>query len=194
LQESPTTERSRFHPAAQLVFHGLRLYRPGDSPRLIHWRTSARLGEPMVREFEDPPENDLTLVVEARRPDHDPQAEAAFERLISLAATICWEWCRQRGDPFLLIVAGATARAVAGLTGPTLARQLLECLAVEPGSASPDTAAATRVLQEQTLPAGPVLVISPVGGTLADSLRPSVRRTVIGLECGAEQEGSLFQL
>ena len=29
---------------------GLRPFRDGDSPRAIHWRTSARLGEPIVRE------------------------------------------------------------------------------------------------------------------------------------------------
>jgi uncharacterized protein (DUF58 family) len=52
------------HPAAQGEFHGLRDYRAGDSPRWIHWRTSARRGAPMVREFEDYPEENLILIVE----------------------------------------------------------------------------------------------------------------------------------
>ena len=43
--------KPRPHPAAQAEFHGLRCYRSSDSPRLIHWRTSARRGELMVREF-----------------------------------------------------------------------------------------------------------------------------------------------
>jgi uncharacterized protein (DUF58 family) len=33
-------------------FYGLRDYRAGDSPRWIHWRTSARRGELAVRQFE----------------------------------------------------------------------------------------------------------------------------------------------
>ncbi len=33
-------------------YRGLRGYRPGDDPRDIHWRTSARLDTPVVREYE----------------------------------------------------------------------------------------------------------------------------------------------
>ncbi len=32
--------------------HGLRPFRAGDSPRWIHWRTTARIGAPMVRELD----------------------------------------------------------------------------------------------------------------------------------------------
>src|SRR5262249_49364986 len=56
--------RPRRHPTAQAEFHGLRAFRSGDSPRWIHWRTSARCGELMVREFEDVPPDHLVLVVE----------------------------------------------------------------------------------------------------------------------------------
>jgi len=34
-------------------FLGLRDYRPGDSPKQIHWRSWARMGRPIVRENED---------------------------------------------------------------------------------------------------------------------------------------------
>ncbi len=33
-------------------FYGLRSYRPGDSPRWIHWRTTARRSELVVKQFE----------------------------------------------------------------------------------------------------------------------------------------------
>ena len=52
----------RRHPAAQDQFHGLRPFRSGDNPRSVHWRTSARRGEWMVREFEDLPGDNLVLV------------------------------------------------------------------------------------------------------------------------------------
>lgn len=49
-------------------FYGVRDFRPGDSPRWIHWRTTARMGIPMVREFEDTPLDHLVVIVEAWLP------------------------------------------------------------------------------------------------------------------------------
>ena len=47
------------------VFFGLREYRHGDSPKHIHWRTTARLGEPAVRQFEQQRRFDVCLLVDA---------------------------------------------------------------------------------------------------------------------------------
>jgi uncharacterized protein (DUF58 family) len=105
------------HEAAQADFHGLRPFRPGDSPRWIHWRTSARRGELMVREFEDVPGDDIVLVL---APGVD------LEPAIAAAATIVWEWCRRRGDRLVLLLG---AEAHDGLSGPEHARRLLERLA-----------------------------------------------------------------
>jgi uncharacterized protein (DUF58 family) len=57
------------HRAAQAEIHGLRPFRPGDSPRWIHWRTSARRNELMVREFEDVPGENLLLVFDPTPPE-----------------------------------------------------------------------------------------------------------------------------
>ena len=65
---SPSVGRARAnprrHPAAQSDFHGLRSFRSGDSPHWIHWRTSARLGELMVREFEETPDDNLVIILD----------------------------------------------------------------------------------------------------------------------------------
>ncbi|MEM6365356.1 MAG: DUF58 domain-containing protein [Planctomycetota bacterium] len=47
------------------VFFGLREYRRGDSRKHIHWRTTARLGQPAVRQFEQQRRFDLVLLVDA---------------------------------------------------------------------------------------------------------------------------------
>jgi uncharacterized protein (DUF58 family) len=114
----------RRHDTARTDFHGLRPFRPGDSPRWIHWRTSARRGELMVREYEDVPGNDLYLVV-------DPQAEGKeLEDVISLAATIIQEWSHAGGDGERLLLKLGDAPTIDGLSGPTHGRLLLEKLAL----------------------------------------------------------------
>src|SRR5262249_19367903 len=44
--------------------HGLRPFRPGDNPRWIHWRTTARRNMKMVREFEEMSGMNLIVVVD----------------------------------------------------------------------------------------------------------------------------------
>jgi len=46
-------ENNRYYQrASQGLTRNLRQYRQGDSTRLIHWKTSARLGELQIRELE----------------------------------------------------------------------------------------------------------------------------------------------
>lgn len=59
-------------------FYGIRSYRPGDSARWIHWRTTARVGTPMVREFEEPPQDHITVVLDASLPDTEQNLQAGW--------------------------------------------------------------------------------------------------------------------
>ncbi len=71
-------------------FHKLREYRPGDDPRAIHWKTSARRDELMIREFRESRDRALTVLVDAwapARPSGDDRERV--ECAISFAATIC---------------------------------------------------------------------------------------------------------
>jgi uncharacterized protein (DUF58 family) len=54
-------ERRRRGQGAGL--HNIRPYRPGDDPRLLHWKTSARAGELLLKELEDEDRPRLRLVV-----------------------------------------------------------------------------------------------------------------------------------
>jgi len=46
------TRRQTHTARGQEEFRGLREYRQGDNPRWIHWKTSAKLGAPLVKEYE----------------------------------------------------------------------------------------------------------------------------------------------
>lgn len=77
-----TRARSR-RTAAPADFYGIRSYRPGDSARWIHWRTTARVGSPMVREFEEPPEQHLTIILEAWLPDAEATLRKTWNDLVA---------------------------------------------------------------------------------------------------------------
>jgi uncharacterized protein (DUF58 family) len=175
-------QKPRPDPAAQAEFHGLRSYRSGDSPRLIHWRTSARRGELMVREFEDEPSDNLLVIVDPTLPaeaEHgDVSMHDQFEEMVSLVASICWEWCRRRDDRLVLATATAEPVMLDGLTGPAHARQILECLALLEGGARPAHAAVIKHLQARCLPTGSIVVVALGNSTLTDPLRRSLHRRV----------------
>ena len=44
--------RSLPRPGDSMDFYGCRLYRPGDSPRKIHWRATARYRIPVIKEYQ----------------------------------------------------------------------------------------------------------------------------------------------
>jgi uncharacterized protein (DUF58 family) len=177
--------RARRRLAQEVEFHGLRQFRAGDSPRWIHWRTSARSGELMVREFDQGTHHDLVLIVE-------PYAAAgasnsSLEAALSLAATLCWAWAREEGDRVVLAVAGAEPVTVPGRDGPGAVIELLECLARAEGTPTPDFAALAKRMAALALPQGPALLVSsrPGGGRSAEELSRRLERPVALIDAAA---------
>jgi uncharacterized protein (DUF58 family) len=69
-------------------FYGIREYRPGDNVRAIHWRSTARTGEVMIREMcaNAPPQ--LIVVLNLRSWREVSGGREAAERAIELAAAL----------------------------------------------------------------------------------------------------------
>ena len=67
----------------------IREYRRGDDLRRVHWRSSARTGELMVRREEQPWQSRATVFVDNRRRAHEGEgASSSFERAVSVAASV----------------------------------------------------------------------------------------------------------
>jgi uncharacterized protein (DUF58 family) len=79
-------------------FHGLREWREGESQRLVHWKLSARRGRLVVRELEgeDRPPVRLVLSGFVTPPYDRRRADPAFERAVSLTATLVEDLLRNR--------------------------------------------------------------------------------------------------
>ncbi len=140
--------------------HGLRPFRPGDNPRWIHWRTSARRNLKMVREFEEASGMNLVVVLDLRA-DTTLRRDPVLEEAISLTATICREWCRHHEDYLMLAVAGATPIVHGGHTSHDLSLEMLQSLAVVEGQREVSANALREKLADSLIPAAPVLLIAP---------------------------------
>ena len=66
---------------------GSRPYFPGDPRRHIHWRNTARMGRPMVREFEDPKDHTLHLLFDATQSWGEGR-ESSLEYSIKFVASV----------------------------------------------------------------------------------------------------------
>ncbi|HUP88659.1 MAG TPA: DUF58 domain-containing protein [Longimicrobiales bacterium] len=66
-------------------FRSLRPYQSGDDPRDVHWRTSARYTEPVVREYDRDAAETLWLALDLRTNDN-AAGEVLIENAASLAA------------------------------------------------------------------------------------------------------------
>lgn len=71
---------------SDLAFHALREYVPGDDLRHVHWRSSARAGQLLVRQYHDSRRTSALLLVDTRRDAYaDPDD---FELALSIAASV----------------------------------------------------------------------------------------------------------
>lgn len=90
------------HGGTDLV--GLREYLPGDDLRRLHWATSARRGQLMVREDADPSQPLLTVLLDDRAESY---GEGGLDEAVDLAASLLDTAAVGRSPARLVTVSGA---------------------------------------------------------------------------------------
>ena len=103
---------------SDISFHALRDYVSGDDRRHIHWKTTARTGQLMVRQFEETRRSHLLVALSTRLDDYATEDE--FETAISIAGSL---GVQTLVDGQTLSVATSTRQLRPG-TGRTLLDQL----------------------------------------------------------------------
>jgi len=99
-------------PHGSITFDSLREYVVGDELRRVHWRTSARVGELMVREQLDTSLPQLVVLVDNRPSAHPERVggvAATFESVCEAAASVLTAAAREDVKASLLLVAGDPA-------------------------------------------------------------------------------------
>lgn len=170
---------------------GVRGYRPGDSPRQIHWKASARRGSIQVKVLERTVRRDLAIYLDVGGFDHSwlVYREALFERAVTAAASLAHATI-ERGGSVALACGGSDPIALPGNTGLDQLRLALETLAVvQPTEGRPIESMLAATLWRQ--PAGTTIVVltpTPEEPLLAE-LAPVRRRgdPVAIVYCGLRQ-------
>ncbi|MGD9798345.1 MAG: DUF58 domain-containing protein [Acidimicrobiia bacterium] len=116
------------HPSAVIAkgdeFYALRPYVVGDDLRRVHWKTTARRDELVVRQDHPPWQARSTILLETRHAAHTPES---FERAVSAAASVAAA-CATAGHLVRLVTTGGYDSGTA--SGHAHLDELLERLAV----------------------------------------------------------------
>jgi uncharacterized protein (DUF58 family) len=117
--------------------HSVREYEHGDSLRKVHWRTTARRAQLMVKELEDAPRDEVAVVL-----DTDPEAVVgeSFDVQVRAAGSLLLAHVR-RGRRALLVVNGPRAEQQGVRSPEGDWRAALDLLAAAEPEAGPPLAA-----------------------------------------------------
>ncbi len=161
--------------------HNLRLYQPGDDSRTIHWKTTARKTQLIVRETEAEHQQRVTLVLynavpgrKTRAKSDATAAESTFEQAVTLTASLA-HFFRQRAYHIRLLV--GENELPYGI-GEDHFYRLLTLLALCDSTDAPSP----RVMQslgELTVGSGYTIAVLPVSDPLALDLCRGVSRVFV---------------
>jgi uncharacterized protein (DUF58 family) len=144
LQRDLEGQATRDLSTSDLAFHTLRDYVTGDDCRHVHWRSTAKAGRMLVRQFQDTRRSQLTLVVDGAAASY--RSEDEFELAMSVAGSIGVRAVRDQQDICLVAASHAVTASSQRRILDTLARgeladrgQDLASLAGRASRLAPDT-------------------------------------------------------
>ncbi|ANP71815.1 DUF58 domain-containing protein [Cryobacterium arcticum] len=119
LEGTPTRDLT----SSDIAFHALREYQPGDDRRSIHWKSTARTGRFMVRQYEQTRRSHLLVVFSLAPADYAGDEE--FELAVSVAGSLGVRAIRDARTVSVLVSSGplatvTPARLLDGLSGVDL--------------------------------------------------------------------------
>ncbi len=153
-------------------FAGLREYRPGDNPRLIAWRATARQRRLMVKEMEDDLGKRVTICLETYLPAGASRAaRQRVEKAVSFAATLAVVLSRRNHRVTLLAGGAERIRAATGKSGRGIEAVLERLATVTAGPAGGIDAVVAGEAPEAFATTLPVLIVPEASERLRAALQ-----------------------
>lgn len=166
-------------------YYAMRQWRSGDSQRWVHWRTSARTGQLMVKQFEEESEQDVALIWDVWQPETpSPSDLDRVELSASVMATASLHAAQNTTGSVTVGLAAASPFAFTNQNTAGFVPELLRRMAVLQGSSTAKVVETIKAALKMASPGCRIVMIST---------RPwSVSQLVRSLEeHGAEWVGDL---
>lgn len=143
-------------------FYGLRHWQQGDSRRWIHWRTTARLNELAVRQFEQQQRLNMAILIDLWKPDaaSDQEPIESIEKMISFTATLIDSLSRQGNHRIAVAVAGEQLRVSSRIQNRAVMNAVLDDLSIATAGANPDLSGAVEQMMPILADSHSLVVIS----------------------------------
>ncbi|HKF15000.1 MAG TPA: DUF58 domain-containing protein [Gaiellaceae bacterium] len=93
---------------AGFELHSVREYQDGESLRRVHWPSTARRQQLMVKELEDAPRDEIVVVIDAQDGfGAGTPPDSSFDAQVRAAGSILWTHARRGRNARLLVSSGA---------------------------------------------------------------------------------------
>jgi uncharacterized protein (DUF58 family) len=205
LTEADPVGDQRRHPqrgVAEGDYYGLRPWQTGDSQRWIHWRTTAKLGAPTVKQFERQQSRDVAVLLDPWLPLFITEEDIGqLEVAVSVTATIVDELCRRGFGRLSLAIADGDRKAWIAPASPLVRDEVLTALAAVEGRQTTLLGQAIDQLAPVLLSGCRLIVVSPrpqdapgAAADMAETTVPLDPSTVRWLDDTASDLGDLFSL
>jgi uncharacterized protein (DUF58 family) len=181
LEGNPTRDLTN----SDVSFHALREYQPGDERRYIHWKSTAKTGRYMVRQFEETRRSDLVIAQSLARSDYASDEE--FEMAVSVTGSLGVRAIRDARTVSVVVsettpeFAKRKVLAVRPLSTVTRARLLDDLAVVESGETALKITDVARVAADQASGISIAFLVCGSGATPSE-LRAASTKFPVGVE------------
>jgi uncharacterized protein (DUF58 family) len=201
LLEAEQLGDQRRHPQRGISegdYYGLRPWQSGDSLRWIHWRTTAKLARPIVRQYERRRSRDVALVLDPWLPRRPAERdEGLVELAVSLTATAITDIASRGHSRLTVAIASRAPQCFCGPASDLFCEELLAHLAGLAATHEGDVSEALRRALETAPRGARLIVISPRPSSDPSLVQSSIDLPIepddlAWIDVGSEELESLF--
>lgn len=191
-------------------FYGLRQWRSGDSTRQIHWRATAKTGEPIIKQFDQKSDRDFALAIDLYAPSldddlgfEDDREKEKIEQALSFSATVFAKLQKAVQGKVALAVCGDESYLLSDQNNRELVSVVMQNLATAKPTSKPELGQGIQELFNQVSAGTPVFVIStrPKPKDFSELLQSNnsatthmVEKWTRWIQVGTPEFESLFQM